>query len=191
MPPPRLYCTTCTLRVTSSSLSAALCTDFSSTQNKYDLTKSSTYQKEGKIWSTSYGDGASASGVTGRDIVNLGGLAITNQRIGMAQQESAQFAQGPLDHLLGLGFNTVADTKTPVDSLIVQNLISKPVFGVFLGPTSTGGDVKYVFGGYDASKVSGSFTTAKAGTVSLLTVLLMPALPPLAPSLLLLTLVPV
>ncbi|ORX50169.1 rhizopuspepsin II [Hesseltinella vesiculosa] len=143
---------------------STLCSGCSSTQTKYDPTKSSTYQKEGKSWSISYGDGSSASGITGLDTVNLGGLAITNQRIELAQQESASFGQDPVDGLLGLGFDTistVAGTKTPVDSLIAQNLISKPVFGVFLGHTSTGGGGEYVFGGYDASKVSGSFTTVK------------------------------
>ncbi|ORX50170.1 rhizopuspepsin 4 precursor [Hesseltinella vesiculosa] len=141
---------------------STLCSTCSGTQTKYDPTKSSTYQKEGKTWSISYGDGSSASGITGLDTVNLGGLSIKNQRIEMAKQESSQFQQDPVDGLLGLGFDTistVAGTKTPVDSLIAQNLISKPVFGVFLGHTSTGGGGEYVFGGYDTAKVSGSLTT--------------------------------
>ncbi|ORX49171.1 rhizopuspepsinogen precursor [Hesseltinella vesiculosa] len=144
---------------------STLCTGCTgSNHTAYDPTKSSTYQKEGQTWSISYGDGSSASGITGLDTVNLGGLAITNQRIELAQQESAQFSQDPVDGLLGLGFDTistVSGTQTPVDSMIAQNLISKPIFGVFLGHQSNGGGGEYIFGGYDTAKVSGDLTTVK------------------------------
>ncbi|ORX50166.1 syncephapepsin precursor [Hesseltinella vesiculosa] len=141
---------------------STLCTGCSSSQTSYDPTKSSTYQKEGKTWSISYGDGSSASGITGLDTVNLGGLAITNQRIEMAQQESSQFQQDPVDGLMGLGFDTistVSGTQTPVDSMIAQNLISKPIFGVYLGHTSNGGGGEYIFGDYDSSKVGAAGLT--------------------------------
>ncbi|CAO3640188.1 unnamed protein product [Cunninghamella blakesleeana] len=141
---------------------STLCSGCSGSQTKYDPTKSSTYQKEGKSWQISYGDGSNASGVTGIDTVTLGGLAIKNQRIELAEKESSQFQSGATDGLLGLGFDTistVSGTKTPVDNLISQGLISQPVFGVFLGKASNGGGGEYVFGGIDQSKVGGDFTT--------------------------------
>ncbi|KAI8088639.1 rhizopuspepsin 2 precursor [Halteromyces radiatus] len=143
-------------------IASTLCSGCSSRQHKYDPSKSSTYKKEGKPWKISYGDGSHANGVTGIDTVTLGGLAIKNQRIELAQQESSSFAQGPNDGLLGLGFNTIAsvpNTKTPVDNLIAQNLISKPIFGVYLGKKSTGGGGEYVFGGINNDHVGGKFTT--------------------------------
>ncbi|KAI8341965.1 rhizopuspepsin 6 precursor [Chlamydoabsidia padenii] len=140
---------------------STLCSQCSGTQTKYNPTESSTYEKEGKTWSISYGDGSNAHGITGIDTVTLGGLTIKNQRIELAQSESSQFQSGATDGLLGLGFDsisTVSGTKTPVDNLISQGLISNPVFGVFLGKASNGGGGEYVFGGINQSKVSGSFT---------------------------------
>ncbi|ORZ07621.1 rhizopuspepsin 4 precursor [Absidia repens] len=144
--------------------SSTLCSGCSGSQTKYDPKKSSTYKKEGKPWSISYGDGSNAKGVTGLDTVNLGGLEIKQQRIELAESESDQFQKGATDGLLGLGFNsisTVSGTKTPVDNLIEQGLIKNPVFGVFLGKASKGGGGEYLFGGINKSKVSGEFTKVK------------------------------
>lgn len=74
--------------------------------------------------------------------MNLGGLKIQNQRIELATKESSAFSSGPTDGLLGLAFDsiaTVAGTKTPMDNLVDQGLISEPVFGVYLGKSSEGG----------------------------------------------------
>jgi hypothetical protein len=91
----------------------------------------------------------------------LGGIDIKGQRIELAESESDQFQKGATDGLLGLGFSsisTVSGTKTPVDNLIEQGLISNPVFGVFLGKASKSGGGEYIFGGINKSKVSGDFT---------------------------------
>ena len=129
---------------------------------RYNSAKSSTYVKDGRAWSISYGDGSTASGVLAYDTVNLGGLSIKKQTIELANKESSQFASSTVDGLLGLGFDsitTVAGIKTPVDNLISQGLISKPIFGVYLGKASQGGGGEYTFGGYDASKIKGPLTT--------------------------------
>jgi hypothetical protein len=132
------------------------------THTRYDSTKSSTYQADGRAWSISYGDGSTASGVLAYDTVTLGGLAIKKQTIELAKKESSSFASDPIDGLLGLAFNTittVSGIKTPVDNLISQGLISSPVFGVYLGKSSNGGGGEYLFGGYDSSKFTGALTT--------------------------------
>ena len=132
------------------------------THTRYDSTKSSTYVKDGRAWSISYGDGSTASGVLAYDTVTLGGLAIKKQTIELASKESSSFASDPIDGLLGLGFDTittVSGIKTPVDNLISQGLISSPVFGVYLGKSTNGGGGEYVFGGYDSSKFTGSLST--------------------------------
>ncbi|CAO3619091.1 unnamed protein product [Cunninghamella blakesleeana] len=141
---------------------STLCSSCGSTQTKYNPNQSSTYQPEGKTWSIQYGDGSTASGITAIDTVNIGGLSIKNQRIELAKQESSSFQSDPVDGLLGLGFNsisTVSGTKTPVDNLISQGLISQPIYGVYLGKASNGGGGEYVFGGYNSNHVGSSFTT--------------------------------
>jgi hypothetical protein len=63
---------------------------------------------------------------------------------------------------LGLAFDSivsVSGVKTPVDNLISQGLISKPIFGVFLGKESNGGGGEYLFGGIDNSKFTGTLAT--------------------------------
>lgn len=94
-------------------------------------------------------------------MVDLGGLMITGQTINMASSISSQFQNSVIDGLLGLAFDTITSVpgvRTPVDNLISQNLISSPVFGVFLGKQSNGGGGEYVFGGYDQNKFSGTLT---------------------------------
>ncbi|KAG0163389.1 hypothetical protein DFQ28_011755 [Apophysomyces sp. BC1034] len=140
---------------------STLCSNCGNGQTKFDPSKSSTYKKDGTPWQIGYGDGSSASGVVGYDTVSLGGLQIKQQAIELAKQESSEFQSDPVDGLLGLGFDSIntVSVKTPVDNLISQNLISKPIFGVFLGKESNGGGGEYVFGGYDESHVGGTLTT--------------------------------
>ncbi|KAG2186218.1 hypothetical protein INT43_002656 [Umbelopsis isabellina] len=131
-------------------------------KDKYDPTKSSTYQKDGRPWKISYGDGSTSSGILGIDTLYLGDLAITNQTIELAKTISSSFSSGPVDGLLGLAFDnitTVQGVKTPMDNLVSENLISQPIFGVFLGKQKNGGGGEYIFGGYDQSKVGGTLTT--------------------------------
>ncbi|CEI90234.1 Putative Rhizopuspepsin-2 [Rhizopus microsporus] len=141
---------------------STLCSTCSNSHTKYNPNKSSTYKADGRPWSISYGDGSSASGILAKDTVNLGGLAIKDQTIGLAKRESSAFAEDVIDGLLGLAFNsitTVRGVKTPMDNLISQGLISRPIFGVYLGKASNGGGGEYIFGGYDSTKFKGSLTT--------------------------------
>ncbi|ORE02091.1 rhizopuspepsin 6 precursor [Rhizopus microsporus var. microsporus] len=141
---------------------STLCTNCGSSQRRYDPSKSKTYKKDGRKWSIRYGDGSSSNGILGKDTVNLGGLAIKQQTIGIAQRESLKFASGTVDGLLGLGFSSLSSVegvKTPVDNLINHNLISSPIFSVFLGKASKGGGGEYIFGGYDSTKFKGKLTT--------------------------------
>jgi hypothetical protein len=99
--------------------------------NIYDPKKSSTWQKtDGATWKISYGDGSSASGDVGTDVLNVGGLVIQNQTIELAKQLSPEFSSGVGDGLLGLAFdviNTVTPggAKSPVDNMIAQGDIPK------------------------------------------------------------------
>ena len=68
--------------------------------NIFDPSKSSTYKKLSNYsWKIQYGDGSSASGDVGTDLVNIGGLKIETQAIELAKTLDAQFAQGTGDGL--------------------------------------------------------------------------------------------
>ncbi|KAG0324033.1 hypothetical protein BGZ99_002274 [Dissophora globulifera] len=109
----------------------------------------------------SYGDGSAVEGIVGQDRVNLAGLVIENQTIGLATTESTSFSNDVVDGILGLGYNSICavpGTLTPMDNLIKQNLIQSPCFSVWLGRSTEGGGGEYRFGGYDASKFEGELT---------------------------------
>ncbi|KAJ9141620.1 Eukaryotic aspartyl protease [Coniochaeta hoffmannii] len=101
----------------------------------FDPSKSSTFKKtSGKTWKIQYGDGSSASGDVGTDVVTIGGVQIKNQAVELAKSLAAQFAEGTGDGLLGLAFpqiNTISSEgapdpqPTPVTNMITQEDIPK------------------------------------------------------------------
>ncbi|KAI0865274.1 eukaryotic aspartyl protease [Xylaria cubensis] len=117
------------LWVFSTSLSSSL----QKNHNVFDPTSSSTYKAlSGESWNISYGDGSTASGTCGSDVLNVGGLNVTGQTVELATKLSTQFAQGTGDGLLGLAFssiNTVTKNgqsdpaPTPVENMISQGVI--------------------------------------------------------------------
>ncbi|KAH6840749.1 aspartic peptidase domain-containing protein [Chaetomium sp. MPI-CAGE-AT-0009] len=102
---------------------------------KFDHTKSSSFElAEGKTWKVRDGDGSSASGTVGTDVLVLGGIIIKRQAIEIANEMSAQFSEGAMNGILGLAFhkiNTVQSNGkpdpqlTPVDNMIAQEDIPK------------------------------------------------------------------
>jgi hypothetical protein len=104
-------------------VASTLCSSTCSGKSKYDSTKSSTYKKDGRAWSISYGDGSTSSGVLGIDNVNLGGFTIKQQTIELSKKISSSFTSDPIDGLLGLAFDSITSVtgvKTPMDNLISQ-----------------------------------------------------------------------
>jgi hypothetical protein len=68
--------------------------DAKNQQVAFDATKSSTFKEiNGATWKISYGDGSSASGDVGTDVIDLGGLKVENQAVELAKQLSQQFAE--------------------------------------------------------------------------------------------------
>ncbi|KAI1641430.1 aspartic endopeptidase [Biscogniauxia mediterranea] len=98
--------------------------------NVFNPAKSSTFKKlAGKTWKIQYGDGSSASGDCGSDILRVGGLTIKNQTIECASKMSQEFEEGTGDGLLGLAWSTINSVKdagvpdpqaTPVENMIKQ-----------------------------------------------------------------------
>ena len=107
-------------------------------KNKYDSTKSSTYQKNGKAWTIQYGSG-DARGTLAQDTMSFGGigenqLVIPNTVFGMATHISADFNQDPTDGILGLAFQSLAvdNVVPPLQNAYAQGILDQPLFTVYL-----------------------------------------------------------
>ncbi|GJJ70351.1 hypothetical protein EMPS_02700 [Entomortierella parvispora] len=142
----------------SSTCTTSACT----AHTRFNSAKSSTYQADGRKWSISYGDGSSASGILGSDLVSVGGISV-RQTIGLATKESSQFGSSPEDGLFGLGFDTiesVSGVKTFLDNAISAGVLAQPVVSVFLPSERlfNGQGGAYLFGGIDSTKYTGSLT---------------------------------
>jgi len=129
---------------------------------RFNSAKSSSYKADGRKWTISYGDGSSASGILGSDMVSVGGISV-RQTIGLATKESSQFGSSPEDGLFGLGFDTiesVSGVKTFMDNAIAGGVLAQPVVSVFLPSERlfNGEGGQYIFGGIDSSKYTGELT---------------------------------
>lgn len=128
----------------------------------YDPTKSSTFQLlKDHSFTISYGDGSGASGNVGTDTVDIGGVTVTSQAIGMATDVSDTFIKDTNSNgLVGLGFsksNTVKPNKqlTFFDNVLPS--LAQPVFTADLRQDEVGA---YEFGAIDATRFAGDLTWA-------------------------------
>ncbi|KAK0720740.1 aspartic peptidase domain-containing protein [Lasiosphaeris hirsuta] len=136
--------------------------------NNFDPSKSSSFKKsEGQTWKIAYGDGSSASGDVGTDVIMVGGLKIKGQAIELASTLSKQFSEGTPDGLLGLAFpkiNTIMTNgkpdpqPTPVVNMITQSDIPKDaeLFTSCFYSTRDQKDSFYTFGWIDEDLVKAS-----------------------------------
>lgn len=133
----------------------------------FDPSKSSTFQLlQGQAFKIAYGDGSTAAGPVGTDIVDIGGATVSNQAIGLPLSLSDSFVSGSAANgLVGLAFsklNTVSPTKqkTFFDNIIPD--LTQPVFTAAL--LDSGGS--YEFGKIDTSSFVGELSVASIHTDS-------------------------
>ncbi|XP_067863688.1 gastricsin-like [Heptranchias perlo] len=125
---------------------------------KFNPTESSTFTTNHQPFNLYYGFG-SLSGFFGYDTVNVAGISISNQEVGLSDNEpSSNFYYFPFDGMLGLSFPAISRGRaTPVfDSMLNDKLVAQPLFSMYLerNPNSqSGGEV--IFGGIDNSLYSG------------------------------------
>ncbi|CEF70269.1 Aspartic peptidase family and Aspartic peptidase domain-containing protein [Strongyloides ratti] len=106
-------------------------------KHKFESSKSSTYVKNGKRWSITYGSG-NADGFLGQDTVTFIGtrarLTIPRTVFGQAEHLSDDFKNDPADGILGLAFPSISvdGVVPPLFVANKQGLLDKPVFTVYL-----------------------------------------------------------
>ncbi|MEE6511470.1 hypothetical protein FKM82_018023 [Ascaphus truei] len=128
----------------------------------FQPSQSSTYSSNGQRFTMGYGGGNVASSVTGLfgyDTVTIQGISITNQEIGLTITEpSSNFYYSPFDGILGLAYPglSVGGATTVMQGMLQQNLLTQPIFSVYLGSQS--GEV--IFGGVDTNLYTGQINWA-------------------------------
>ncbi|CAH2221088.1 gastricsin-like [Pelobates cultripes] len=119
----------------------------------FNPSQSSTYTTNNQEFSMQYGSG-SLTGVFGYDTVTVQGLTITNQEIGLSINEpGTNFVYAGFEGIFGMAYPALSagGATTAMQGMLQQNLLTNPLFSVYLGSQS--GEV--IFGGVDSSLYTG------------------------------------
>merc|ERR1719478_537392 len=127
---------------------------------RYDKSKSSNYEEDGREYKVQYGSGP-VEGIFSKDTVTVGSIDVKGQLFAEVSKVSfgplnIAFALGKFDGLLGLGWKSISEYQipTPFEAMIDQKLIDEPVFAFYLQKdASQQGEL--VFGGIDHSHYTG------------------------------------
>ncbi|XP_037373023.1 napsin-A-like [Talpa occidentalis] len=118
---------------------------------RFNSSASSSFKPNGTKFAIQYGTGL-LKGFLSEDKLTLGGVTGASVTFGEAVWESVLFTAALSDGILGLGFPTLAvgGVRPPLDVLVDQGLLDKPVFSVYLNrdpKAADGGEL--VLGGSD------------------------------------------
>jgi aspergillopepsin I len=122
---------------------------------------------EGSTFNITYGDDSYAFGGVGTDTINVGGVTVTGQAIGLPTQVSASFLEDTYTNgLVGLGFgglNTIQPQQQRSFFETIADVLDEPVLGASLKSESVG---EYEFGVIDKSKYKGDLVNASVDASS-------------------------
>lgn len=120
--------------------------------HRFNPKTSSSFQPNGTKFAIQYGTGR-LSGILSQETLTIGGIHGASVTFGEALWEpSLVFALARFDGILGLGFPSLAvgGVQPPLDALVEQGLLEKPVFSFYLNRDSEGSDGgELVLGGSD------------------------------------------
>jgi len=124
---------------------------------KYDSSKSSTYQPDGRDFRIEYGTG-SLIGVISQDTTCVAGVCVEGQGFAEAIVEADFFKFTKFDGILGMAFSSISEDNIPTvfDNMVAQGQVQAPVFSFYLNrdvEDPNGG--KLVLGGSDSSLYTG------------------------------------
>jgi hypothetical protein len=128
--------------------------------NKFNQSASGTYVASQAPFNIRYGSGP-VSGVFGEDTVNVEGVTVEKQKLGLisnAKGLGLAYLLGKFDGIVGLGFASLSIGKVPTffDNAVSQGRLDDAVFGFYLGNDQNG---ELSIGGVDETKFTGDFHT--------------------------------
>ncbi|KAL4807679.1 aspartic peptidase domain-containing protein [Aspergillus unguis] len=134
----------------------------------YDPSQSDTFKNmTGSTFNITYGDDSYAYGGVGTETVNVGGVTVTGQSIGLPTKVSTSILEDSHSNgLVGLGFtslNTVEPKKQKSFFETVASVLDEPVLGASLISDGVG---QYEFGTIDTSKFKGDLVNASVDASS-------------------------
>nr|XP_020015491.1 napsin-A-like [Castor canadensis] len=119
---------------------------------RFDAKASSSFKPNGTKFAIQYGTGQ-LEGILSEDKLTIGGITGARVTFGESVWEpSLVFAFSFFDGILGLGFPILAveGVKPPLDALVEQGLLEKPVFSIYLNRDPEGAEGgELVLGGSD------------------------------------------
>ncbi|KAL4946366.1 hypothetical protein BDV06DRAFT_136836 [Aspergillus oleicola] len=128
----------------------------------YDPSKSDTFENmEGSTFNITYGDDSYAYGGVGTETVNVGGVTVAGQAIGLPTKVSSSILSDTHSNgLVGLGFSSLNTVKPKQQKSFFETIASsldEPVLGASLISDGVG---EYEFGTVDKSKFKGDLVNA-------------------------------
>lgn len=134
----------------------------------YDPAKSPTFKNmTGSTFNITYGDDSYAYGEVGTETVNVGGVTVSGQAIGVPSKVSTSLLEDSHSNgLVGLGFtslNTVQPKPQKSFFETVASVLDEPVLGASLISDGVG---EYEFGTIDRSKFKGELVNATVDSSS-------------------------
>lgn len=124
---------------------------------------SSSYEETNDDFQINYGT-AVVKGKIAKDTVTIGALSIIDQEFGEAGKVfGSVFRDAPFDGIFGLGFDNIAaaDMTSPMQNILNDKLLHKPIFSLWLNGTDDHGKAgELILGGLDRSRFEGNVVFA-------------------------------
>lgn len=132
----------------------------------YDPNKSKTVTKlRGSTFDISYGDGSFSRGPVVADTVDIGGMTVDKQAIGVPDTVSDSFIEDVHSSgLIGLGFSKINTIKPQKQKTFFDNVLPDLAQPVFTASLRSGVAGAYEFGNIDRTQFQGELTTVPVDT---------------------------
>lgn len=127
---------------------------------KFTSQLSTTFREDGRPFSIEYGDGSETKGVTAFDDLEINGLKIREQGLGLVKS-CIGFLTLPVQGIIGLAFRSFSKTNfsNPIENAYSQGLIERNLFAFWLNRRmfdKNGGGGELIIGEIDSQHYLGN-----------------------------------